>query len=125
MIASTGPHTARALCYLKDCARAVALLQTSDTLTHATYNVGSGRATSDAELMAAIAEHVPGAKPTLARATTPTAQARIPTSTSAGLSATSATDPNTPPTAQSPTTSPGRERATTASDHGGGGRRHG
>ncbi|MBV9799280.1 MAG: NAD(P)-dependent oxidoreductase [Solirubrobacterales bacterium] len=59
------------LCYVKDCARAVALLQTRGTLAHATYNVGSGRATSNAELLAAIAEHVPGARPTLSEGRDP------------------------------------------------------
>jgi len=46
--------------YVKDCARAIALLQTTDQLTHATYNVGSGHATSNAEVVAAIERAVPG-----------------------------------------------------------------
>ncbi|HEY3944764.1 MAG TPA: NAD(P)-dependent oxidoreductase [Solirubrobacteraceae bacterium] len=29
------------MCYVKDCARAIALLQTADTLGHTTYNVGA------------------------------------------------------------------------------------
>jgi UDP-glucose 4-epimerase len=49
------------LLYVKDCARAIALLQTADRLGHAIYNVGSGRATSNAEVAAAIARAVPGA----------------------------------------------------------------
>lgn len=53
------------ICYVKDCARAIALLQTSDTLTRVTYNVASGRATSNAELLAAIAGCVPDANLTL------------------------------------------------------------
>jgi UDP-glucose 4-epimerase len=35
--------------YVKDCARAIALLETADRLAHSIYNVGSGRATSNAE----------------------------------------------------------------------------
>jgi UDP-glucose 4-epimerase len=50
------------LCYVKDCARAIALLLTADTLSHATYNVAAGRATSNAELLAAINDAVPGTK---------------------------------------------------------------
>jgi UDP-glucose 4-epimerase len=48
--------------YVKDCARAITLLQTADRLSHATYNVGSGRATSNAEVAAAIGRAVPGAE---------------------------------------------------------------
>jgi UDP-glucose 4-epimerase len=47
--------------YVKDCARAIALLQTADRLAHSTYNVGSGRATSNVEVVAAIKRAVPGA----------------------------------------------------------------
>lgn len=50
------------LMYIKDCARAIALLQTADRLTHSTYNIGSGRATSNAEVVAAITRAVPGAE---------------------------------------------------------------
>ena len=46
--------------YVKDCARAIALLQTAARLAHSTYNVGSGRATSNAEVVAAIKRAVPG-----------------------------------------------------------------
>jgi UDP-glucose 4-epimerase len=53
------------MCYVKDCARAIALLQTTDTLNHATYNVAAGRATSNSELMAAIDHLVPRANLTL------------------------------------------------------------
>jgi UDP-glucose 4-epimerase len=48
--------------YVKDCARAIALLQTAERLAHATYNIGSGRATSNAEVVAAIKLAVPGAE---------------------------------------------------------------
>lgn len=49
------------LLYVKDCARAIARLQTADRLAHSTYNVGSGRATSNAEVVAAIKRVVPNA----------------------------------------------------------------
>jgi UDP-glucose 4-epimerase len=48
------------MCYVKDCARAIALLQTVDTLSHATYNVAASRATSNGEVLAAIHDVVPG-----------------------------------------------------------------
>ena len=47
------------ICYVKDCARAVALLQTTEQLDHTTYNVGAGRATSNAELLEAIRDLLP------------------------------------------------------------------
>ncbi|MGW4716356.1 NAD-dependent epimerase/dehydratase family protein [Nocardia sp. NPDC004260] len=49
------------LCYVKDCGRAIALLQLADRLNHRTYNVASGRATTNAELIAAIENVVPAA----------------------------------------------------------------
>ena len=42
------------LCYVKDCARAIALLVTAETLSHRTYNVGDGRPTTNTEVLAAI-----------------------------------------------------------------------
>jgi UDP-glucose 4-epimerase len=48
------------ICYVKDCARGIALLQTAETLAHSVYNIGSGRATSNAELVRAIESAVPG-----------------------------------------------------------------
>jgi UDP-glucose 4-epimerase len=50
------------LCYVKDCGRAIALLQLADRLNHRTYNVASGRATSNAEIIAAIKKVVPDAR---------------------------------------------------------------
>jgi UDP-glucose 4-epimerase len=49
-------------CYVKDCGRAVALLQTADSLTHRAYNIGGGRASSNAEFAAAIRRHFPRAE---------------------------------------------------------------
>ena len=48
------------LCYVKDTGRALALLQVTPELRHATYNVSAGRATSNAEVIEAIAAAVPG-----------------------------------------------------------------
>ncbi|WP_432840117.1 NAD-dependent epimerase/dehydratase family protein [Dactylosporangium sp. CA-092794] len=50
------------LCYVKDCARAIALLQLAGRLHHRTYNVASGRATTNAEVIAAIRRVVPDAR---------------------------------------------------------------
>lgn len=50
------------LCYVKDAGRAIALLQLADRLNHRTYNVASGRATSNAEVIAAIRTVVPDAR---------------------------------------------------------------
>jgi UDP-glucose 4-epimerase len=49
------------LTYVKDTGRAIALLQLADRLNHRTYNVGSGRATTNAEIIAAIRTVVPDA----------------------------------------------------------------
>ncbi len=49
------------LCYVKDTGRAIALLQTAPHLRHRTYNVASGRATTNAEIIAAITTVVPDA----------------------------------------------------------------
>jgi UDP-glucose 4-epimerase len=50
------------LCYARDCGRAIALLQVTEKLSHRTYNVASGRVTTNGELVAAIREVVPGAR---------------------------------------------------------------
>ncbi|HEY4458011.1 MAG TPA: NAD(P)-dependent oxidoreductase [Pseudonocardiaceae bacterium] len=49
------------LCYVKDTGRAIALLQLADHLRHRTYNVASGRLTTNADVIAAIHELVPEA----------------------------------------------------------------
>ncbi len=49
------------LCYVKDTGRAIALLQTAEHLRHRTYNVASGRVTTNADVIAAIRETVPAA----------------------------------------------------------------
>lgn len=50
------------LTYVKDTGRAIALLQLADRLNHRTYNVGSGRATTNAQLIEAIRKVVPDAR---------------------------------------------------------------
>jgi UDP-glucose 4-epimerase len=50
------------LCYVKDCGRALALLQLSDRLSYRTYNVANGRALSNGELTAAIRKVIPEAR---------------------------------------------------------------
>jgi UDP-glucose 4-epimerase len=52
-------------CYVKDCAAGLALLQTSTKLTQRVYNVGSGRATSVAEILAAAQQIKPELKAAL------------------------------------------------------------
>lgn len=49
------------LLYVKDCARAVASVVASDRLRHTVYNIGSGRATSNVEVVEAIRRVVPTA----------------------------------------------------------------
>src|SRR5215831_15979558 len=53
------------LIYVRDCGRAIALLQLAARLGHRTYNVAAGRFTTNAELAAAIADVVPGPYPGL------------------------------------------------------------
>ena len=48
--------------YVKDCGRAIAMLQTASRLRHRVYNVASGRATANAELVDAIKAVVPDAR---------------------------------------------------------------
>jgi len=50
------------LCYVKDTGRAIALLQLAGHLSHRTYNVASGRATTNAEISSAIREVAPDAE---------------------------------------------------------------
>ena len=47
------------LCYIKDAARAIALLQTTTTLKQPVYNIGSGRATTNQQIVEAIGQVVP------------------------------------------------------------------
>lgn len=44
-------------CYARDCGRAVAMLQSAEKLSHQTYNIGGGRASSNQEFATAIKRH--------------------------------------------------------------------
>jgi UDP-glucose 4-epimerase len=50
------------MCYVKDCGRAIALLQLADKLNHRTYNVASGRVTTNGDIAAAIRKVIPDAQ---------------------------------------------------------------
>ena len=50
------------LVYVRDCGRAIAMLQLAGRLSYRTYNVSGGRVTTNAELAAAIGEVIPGAR---------------------------------------------------------------
>ncbi|MFD0696549.1 NAD-dependent epimerase/dehydratase family protein [Paenibacillus sp. GCM10027628] len=50
------------MCYVKDCARGIALLQTAQRLNHSTYNIGSGRVIMNEEFFAAIKRMIPDAE---------------------------------------------------------------
>jgi UDP-glucose 4-epimerase len=47
------------MCYVKDAARAIALLQVAETLHHRVYNVASGRPTKNQDLVDAIKKLIP------------------------------------------------------------------
>jgi UDP-glucose 4-epimerase len=49
------------VCYVKDCARAIALLQLAPRLKHRTYNIASGKVVTNREVAAAVKELVPDA----------------------------------------------------------------
>ncbi|MUN41146.1 NAD-dependent epimerase/dehydratase family protein [Actinomadura litoris] len=62
LLAPAHAEDALDLCYVKDTGRAIALLQLADHLNHRTYNVASGRATTNAEIIASIEQVIPGAR---------------------------------------------------------------
>lgn len=47
------------ICYVRDCGKAIALVQLAPTLNHSTYNIGGGKAVSNAEVLASIRLSVP------------------------------------------------------------------
>jgi UDP-glucose 4-epimerase len=53
------------LIYVRDCGQAIALLQLAGRLSHRTYNVAAGRVTTNGELVAAIVNVIPRARPAL------------------------------------------------------------
>jgi len=54
------------MCYVKDCARAIALLQVAPRLRHRIYNIAAGTVLTNQDVAAAIARLVPGARAELA-----------------------------------------------------------
>ena len=67
------PHAADGLdmCYVKDCAAAIALLQLAPRLNHRTYNIASGNVLTNADVAAAIRAVVPSAQFELAEGRSP------------------------------------------------------
>lgn len=57
--------------YVRDCGRAIALLQLAERLSHSTYNVGAGRQVSYREIIGAIRKVVPDARVDLPDGTAP------------------------------------------------------
>jgi UDP-glucose 4-epimerase len=49
------------MCYVKDCGRAIALLQLAPRLSYRTYNIASGRVLTNREVAAAVSRLVPDA----------------------------------------------------------------
>jgi UDP-glucose 4-epimerase len=50
------------LCYVKDCAKAIQMVHLAKKLNHRIYNVGSGKASSNAQLRDAVVKAVPGVR---------------------------------------------------------------
>jgi UDP-glucose 4-epimerase len=50
------------MCYVKDCAKAMALLQLAPRLSHRTYNIASGTMLTNGEVAAAVRKLVPDAR---------------------------------------------------------------
>ncbi|MEV5746960.1 NAD(P)-dependent oxidoreductase [Actinoallomurus sp. NPDC052308] len=65
-------------CYVRDCGRAIALLQTADRLNHRTYNIGSGQVTKHTEVIEAIRTAIPDATIDLPAGRSPGAPAEDP-----------------------------------------------
>lgn len=58
---ATRPRSVFDLCYVKDCAAAVARIHRATTTRHRIYNIGSGSATQVPDILDAVAKAVPGA----------------------------------------------------------------
>jgi len=65
------------MCYVKDCARAIALLQLAPRLSHRTYNIASGAVLTNADVAAAIGKLVPDAQVALPEGRAPGSAAPI------------------------------------------------
>lgn len=66
------------MCYVKDCARAIASLQLAPRLNHRTYNIASGKAVTNWEVAAAVKELVPDARIELPEGRRPAGSGRPP-----------------------------------------------
>ena len=62
------------MCYVKDAANGIALLQTAPKLNHSVYNIGAGRATSNGELADTIRASIPAADLPLTPGSSPQAR---------------------------------------------------
>jgi UDP-glucose 4-epimerase len=65
------------MCYVKDCGRGIALLMTAPSLTHRTYNIGDGRPTRNADVVAAAHKIIPEAKLPLTEGHNPNGPGRV------------------------------------------------
>jgi UDP-glucose 4-epimerase len=59
------------ICYVKDCAKAIAMVHLAPTLDHTTYNIGGGGAVSNAEVVESIRRSVPDFAATLSTGVSP------------------------------------------------------
>jgi UDP-glucose 4-epimerase len=59
MLGNVSAHDGYDMCYVKDVARAIALLQVAETLHHRVYNVASGRPTKNQDIVDAIKKLIP------------------------------------------------------------------
>lgn len=66
------------LCYVKDCGRAIALVQTATKLLHPIYNIGAGATITNASILAAIRREAPDFDVDLAPGRSATAAATDP-----------------------------------------------
>lgn len=66
------------MCYVKDCARAIAALQLAPRLNHRTCNIASGKVVTNREVAAALSELVPGARTELPTGRGPAGSAQPP-----------------------------------------------
>jgi UDP-glucose 4-epimerase len=59
------------MCYVKDCARAIALLQLASRLSHRTYNIAAGKVLTNRDIAAAVKSLIPDAQTELPEGPTP------------------------------------------------------
>jgi UDP-glucose 4-epimerase len=64
------------MCYVKDAARAIALLQLTPRLSHQTYNIASGKVLNNRKVAAAVTRLVPDAQVELPEGRSPAGSAQ-------------------------------------------------